>query len=110
MSGKTNGWVSSVMSASPGAARGLSLGLSKHLQIELFIEFGDFALRRRHEQLGRHADEDAVVASGVITQRVPELLGHQTGIAGGGQQTLEASQELFSSGDSDGEARADPRT
>src|SRR5271166_2240138 len=109
MSGKTNGSVSSFMSASPGTARGLSLRLSKHLQIQLFIEFGDFALRRRHEQFGRHADEDAVVAGGVITQGVPELLGHQTGIAGGGQQMLEASQELFSSGDAGGEAGADPR-
>src|SRR5271165_2587850 len=86
MSGKTNGSASSVMSASPDAARGLSLRRSEHLQIELFIKFGDFALRRSHQQFGRHADEDAVIAGGVITQRVAQLLGHEARIAGGGEQ------------------------
>ena len=66
MSGKTNGSASSAMPASPDAARGLSLRLCKHLQIKLFIEFGDLALRRRHQKFGRHADEDAVIAGSVV--------------------------------------------
>ena len=47
MSGKTNGsaFVGHV-SELRDAARGLSLRRGEHLQIELFIEFGDFALRR----------------------------------------------------------------
>src|ERR1700722_1697505 len=102
MSGNTSGSVSSAMSASRGTARGLSLRLSKHLQIELFIEFGDFALRRRHQQFGRHADKDTVIASGVVTQGVAQLLGHQTGIAGGREQMFKAGQELFSGGNAGG--------
>src|SRR5216684_7560548 len=91
MSGKRNGSVSSSMSASRGsAARSLSLRRGEHLQIEFFIEFGDFALCRRHQELGRHADEDTVVAGGVVTQGISQLLGHQAGIAGGGEQMFEA--------------------
>ncbi|MDZ7753378.1 MAG: hypothetical protein U5S82_17475 [Gammaproteobacteria bacterium] len=36
----------------------------------LFVEHGDVALRGGHEQFGGHTDEDAVVACGVIGERV----------------------------------------
>jgi hypothetical protein len=42
-------------------------------RLELFIEHGDVALRRTHEQLGGHPDEDAIVTGGVIAQRVAQL-------------------------------------
>src|ERR1700678_1945112 len=109
MSGNTNGSVSSFISASPGTTRSLSLRRRKDLEVQLFIEFGDFALCRRHQQFGGHADEDAVVAGGVVTQGVAQLFGHQAGIAGGGQQMLETSEEIFSGGNTGGEAGSDPR-
>jgi hypothetical protein len=40
---------------------------------------------------------------------VPELLGHQAGIAGGGEQMLKAGQQLFSGGNAGGETSTDAR-
>src|ERR1700676_1721200 len=110
MSGKTNGLVSwSMSTACDGAARGLGLGRSEHLQVELFIEFGDFALCRSHQEFRGHADEDAVIAGGVVTQGISQLLGHEAGIAGGGEQMFEAGQEFLAGGDAGGGAGTDAR-
>jgi hypothetical protein len=92
-----------------GAARCLGLRRGEDLRIEFFIEHGDFALRRGHQQLGRHTDEDAVVAGGVIAERVAQFLGHETRIAGRGEQMVKAGQELIAGGNAGGEARADAR-
>jgi hypothetical protein len=87
--------------------RSLSFRWRKDLQVQLFIEFGDLALRRRHEKFGGHADEDAVVASGVVAQGISPLLGYEACVAGAGERMFEASQKLFSGGDAGCESRAD---
>ena len=54
-----------------------------------------FALRRSGQELGGHRREDAVVAGGVIAQRVTQAYGHQAGIARAGQQVVQPREELF---------------
>ena len=94
---------------SASAAHALGLGLSEDLQIKFFIEDGDVALGRTHQQLCSHGNEDAVVAGGVIAQGVAKLLGHEAGIAGAGEQMLEAGQEFLAGGDAGRQAGTDAR-
>ena len=77
------------------------------LQVELFVEHGEVTLGRGHEQLGGHADAEAVVAGGVIDQGMAELWGHQAGVAGGGEQLVEAGEQLVAGRDAGGEPGAD---
>ena len=43
----------------------------------------------------------------MVTEGVHQLLGHQAGIAGGGQQMFQAGHQLFASGVLHGQAGAD---
>ena len=90
-----------------GTTWALSFGRSEDLQIEFFIEHGEVTLRRGHQQFCGHADADAIVAGGVIDERMAQLWGHEAGVAGGGEQMLEAGQEFLAGGDAGGEAGAD---
>ena len=39
--------------------------------------------------INHHADQDAIVAGGVVTWQMPQLLGHQACVAGGREQVFE---------------------
>ena len=87
----------------------MGLGLSEDLEVEFFIEYGDVALSRAHEQLCGHGDKDAVVAHGVVAQGVAQLLGHEVGIAGGGEEMVEAREEFIAGGHAGGQSGANAR-
>src|ERR1035438_414815 len=111
MSGKTNRSVSSFISASPGGApRCWCRRQVEHLEVEFFVEHGDFGLGGAHEQVSGHADEDAVVAGGVVTEQMSQLLGHEASVAGGSQQMLEAGQQFLSGSRPGLEPGTDPRS
>ena len=57
-------------SSACSAARRIRRRHVEHVEVQFFVEHGGFGLRRAHEQVSRHADEDAVVASRVITQKL----------------------------------------
>ena len=91
------------------AARGLSLRCVNTCRYS-FSSSGDFAPSRGHEEFRRHTDERCGTAGGVVAQGISQRLGHEARIAGGGEQMLEAGQELFTGGDAGGETGTDPRT
>ncbi len=50
------------------------MGLSEDLKVEFLVDRGQVTLRGDGQQLGSERREDAVVAGGVIAQRVLEFL------------------------------------
>jgi hypothetical protein len=58
--------------------------LGKDLQIKLLVELGKVTLRRGGEQFGGECRQNAVIAGGVIAQRLLQHRSHQTGVAGTG--------------------------
>ena len=59
------------------------------------------------QQFGGHTGEHPVIADGVVTEGVHQFLGHQAGIAGGGQQMFETGHQLLAGGIFHGQAGAD---
>ena len=79
------------------------------MQVELLIESGDLALGCAHEELGGHGHEDAVVSGGVIAEGLAKLSRHEAGVAGGGEQVLEAGEQFLAGGRLSGQAGSDAR-
>ena len=67
----------------------------------------ELALGGGGEQLRRHRGEDAIVAEGVLAQRVHELGGHEGGIASGAEEVAEAGVQLLPRGVLQGEPNPD---
>lgn len=88
--------------------RGLSLGFSVGLQIELLVERG-LALCGAHEELGGDGDEDAEVAGGMIGESLAKFSGHECGVTGCGEQVLQAGEQLLAGGYLRGKASTDAR-
>ncbi len=55
--------------------------LGEDLEVEFFVELGQFLAGGGGERLRRHDGEDAVVAVGVVAQGLAQWRGHQRGVA-----------------------------
>ena len=67
----------------------------KHIEVEFLVEHRSFALDGCTQELSGHGGEDAVVAGGVIAEGLAKLRGHEAGVAGAGEQVIEAGGEFF---------------
>ena len=91
------------------AALARSLLGVEDLEEELFIEGGELVSGAVGEELCGHVGEHAVVAHGVVGERVGKFRGEQARVARGAGEVLEAGEELVARGVLEGEACADAR-
>jgi len=70
-------------------------------------EGGDLALGCGHEGLGGHGHEDAIISGGVIAEGLAKFLRHEAGVAGSGEQVLEAGEQFLAGGRLGGQACSD---
>jgi hypothetical protein len=81
--------------------------LGKDLEEEFFVEACELAVGRDGEQLVGEIHENAVVAGGMIGEGDAELAGHEGGVAGRGEQVIEAGEELVARGVVESEPASD---
>jgi hypothetical protein len=83
--------------------------LGKDLEVQLLVELRQLTLGRSDEEFGGQRCQDAVIAGGVIAQRLLQHRGHETGVAGAGKQMVQAGEQLLAAGVFGGESGANAR-
>src|ERR1700744_2501533 len=72
--------------------------MTEDVEEEVLGEAGQVAVGGDGEQLVGEVHHDAVVAGGVVGERGLELVGHEAGVAGGGEEVIEAGEQLVAGG------------
>ena len=65
------------------APLGGGLGRGVVLQEEFLIELWEFLLGGAQEEFAGDRHQDAMIAQGMLAERFAQLLGHESGVAGG---------------------------